>query len=241
MRVLGISPAHDASVCVINNGKLEYFFKEERLSRVKRDGHPYLALIEVSKLVDKIDFCVFSSPTEGKWDDILLFVKKLFNCPIEIFCDRHHLCHAALSFENSNYKEALVFVVDRNGSVVDNVMRESESIFHATQYPYKFKEIYKNYWDFGEGGTEKSIKNLKRKNINCEYFCESKFNITKVYETATSLIKQDVLENGKTMGLSSYGKDAGRSDFFLENGFPNDDLFSHKKVNYSDTIVNFFM
>ncbi len=43
MRVVGISPLHDSSVAVINNGELEYFFKEERLSRVKRDGPPVLA------------------------------------------------------------------------------------------------------------------------------------------------------------------------------------------------------
>ena len=37
MRILGISPYHDASVCVIKDGKIEYFSKQERLTKIKRD------------------------------------------------------------------------------------------------------------------------------------------------------------------------------------------------------------
>lgn len=47
MRILGISPMHDSSVAAINNGKLERFYKEERLSKVKRDGPPLLALQKI--------------------------------------------------------------------------------------------------------------------------------------------------------------------------------------------------
>ena len=61
---------------------------------------------------------------------------------------------------------------------------------------------------------EKIDKNTSREQIkeniknyyNCEVQCDSEFSIVKVYEAATSLIGQNPLENGKTMGLSSYSK-----------------------------------
>ena len=29
MRILGLTTAHDSSICVLNNGQIEYFSKEE--------------------------------------------------------------------------------------------------------------------------------------------------------------------------------------------------------------------
>ena len=37
MRILGISPYHDASVCILDDGEITYFSKQERLTRKKRD------------------------------------------------------------------------------------------------------------------------------------------------------------------------------------------------------------
>ena len=59
MRVLGISPMHDSSVAIIHNGQIEYFSKEERLTRKKRDMRPYLSFdnaIKYSK--GKVDYVV---------------------------------------------------------------------------------------------------------------------------------------------------------------------------------------
>jgi predicted NodU family carbamoyl transferase len=36
MRILGIIPAHDSSVYLLNDGKVELFFKEERLTEIKK-------------------------------------------------------------------------------------------------------------------------------------------------------------------------------------------------------------
>jgi predicted NodU family carbamoyl transferase len=50
MRILAFNISHDSSVCIINDGEIEFFCKEERLSRVKRDKHPFKSL---EKYVDK--------------------------------------------------------------------------------------------------------------------------------------------------------------------------------------------
>ena len=49
-------------------------------------------------------------------------------------------------------------------------------------------------------------------------------SIVKVYEAATTLIGQHVLENGKTMGLSSYGKNI--NELLFDQGVPLDYKFT---------------
>lgn len=177
---------------------------------------------------EDIDAIILSSPTNN--DPGLLFVSdyasKALNCKnIQDWSDRHHLCHASLAFYNSGFEKASVIVIDRNGSVVENVAREAETIFTA-EYPDVFTEIYKNYWTIMDDKNilDKKFEKTKNEKINCEINYYNKFSITKVYETATILIGQDMLENGKTMGLSAYGKPSNMEDFFIDN-FSNDLLF----------------
>jgi predicted NodU family carbamoyl transferase len=64
MRILSISPFHDSSVVVINDGKIEYFCKEERLTRNKRDWIPIRSLMEAFKQAKgSINLAVICSPT----------------------------------------------------------------------------------------------------------------------------------------------------------------------------------
>ena len=232
MRALGISPMHDSSVAVINNGVLEYFCKEERLTREKRASNPLLSIDKAFKHAQgKIDFVVISSPT--KTDPINYFLEtylsKKTKAKIIRLCDYHHLSHASLAFYNSGFKKCLAVVVDRNGSYFDR-LRESESVFICS-YPNYFEPIYKSFWLKHIGVVEdqlnlnkiielKTFKNLD----NCEISADSTMSITRVYESATTLIGQHPLENGKTMGLAAYGKDKKFKDFFID-GIPNTNLF----------------
>ena len=240
MRVLGITPFHDGSVAIINDGKLEYFVKEERLSGIKRDGLPTLALKSaIENMQGDIDVAVITSPsTEDPYNDFLIeFLKKTLNCEVEQLCHEHHLSHASLAFTDSGFQSALVVVVDRNGSPYNvGLMREAESIFKVDQ-EYNFEPIYKSYWlsrigeDF-DGQTFEGVLNLKARFPNCEIVAGSGLGIVKVYETATTLIGQGSLENGKIMGLSAYGKDKKFKNLFVD-GIPNQALFTH--FSYSQT------
>jgi predicted NodU family carbamoyl transferase len=63
MKVLGISPCHDSSVALIDNGEIKYFCKEERLTRKKREDFTIKSLFEAIKIAkNKIDFVVMCSP-----------------------------------------------------------------------------------------------------------------------------------------------------------------------------------
>jgi len=251
MRILGISPYHDASVCIVENGKIKYFSKQERLTKIKKDSLSEISLDVLDYVLNNyqnkpINKVVICSPTPNsefvEWLQIYLIKKIKNDCQIINFCENHHLAHASLSFYNSGFKKSLCLVIDRNGALIENKMRESESFFIA-EYPCKFTPIYKNYYLKNKGekydvDNHKLIAQLKKENKDCEIYGDSTLNITKVYESATTLIGQNILENGKTMGLSAYGKDKTFNNLFV-NHQPNDNLFFHyigSEVGYKDYI-----
>jgi carbamoyltransferase len=232
-KIIGFSAAHDSSVCIFENGKVLNFLKEERVTKKKRDLYPIKSLYQLDYQNEKVDLA-YSTPTQDSttYNATRHFVKKAFNLDNSFdYSDEHHLVHANLAFYDSGFSEALVFVIDRNGSIVGQSMRESETVYIAS-YPNNFKQIYKNFWVFDNSAHE-YVSKLKKENPDCEFNASSMFGIVKVYETATMLIKQHVLENGKTMGLSAYGdKTKIYPDLFVNGHVPNDYYFGH--TNFQD-------
>jgi len=203
MRVLGISPFHDSSVALINNGQIELYIKEERLTRKKRDMYPYKSIKKALEYCNyEVDEIVVAPPYADPYNDFLLFyLDKTTDKRIKIMEDQHHLQHASLAFYNSGFDKSLVIVIDRNGSLNDDG-KECESVFIA-EYPAKFERIYSNRWK------------------------ENELGIVKVYESATTLIGQHPLENGKTMGLAAYGNKSDYPLFFDKDHNVNHELFQH--------------
>jgi len=241
MRILGISPMHDSSVAIIHNGQVEYFSKEERLTRKKRDMRPYLSFDNALKYSKgKIDYVVISSPNKNDNlnKELEIYIKKKLDVKIIRLCDHHHLSHASLAFYNSGFDKSLAVVIDRNGSKFDR-LRESESVF-ISQYPHHFEPIYKSYWlekigMFEDNLNYEKIKEITKDFPNCEIVADSTMNITKVYESATTLIGQGALENGKTMGLAAYGKDQPFKSLFV-NDIPNTNLFV-SRIDFNQQVV----
>jgi len=240
MRILGISWHHDSSVCVIKDGEIEFYCKEERLSGKKRDGKPWLSLQKVKdNIKGSIDCICLTSAANG--DPVVRelsdAISKMFpGIPYVDFSESHHMIHANLAFYNSGFDEALVFVVDRNGSVVwiddREVGRESESVYQIS-YPNNIKNLYKSYWSYNPTNTfgyEKILSHIKQLNNDCDINFRSGFGITKVYEAATSLIGRHPLDNGKTMGLSAYGEDKTYHPLFIDS--TPIDMYFHHETNF---------
>jgi carbamoyltransferase len=227
MRVLGISPLHDSTVAVINNGKLELFFKEERYTRNKRESHPIKSLLKVlENVTGPIDHACVASPMVPNSEAALLntTIARMFDCPVTSYHEHHHLSHASLAFYNSGFKQSLVFVIDRDGTVIDDAMRESETVF-AASYPCNFTTLHKNFWVHDDTtNTNPVFQKLNAQPYS--YNADSNMSTVKIYESATSLIGEKPLENGKTMGLAAYGTDQPFVDFY-KNGRPDASLFTH--------------
>jgi len=220
---------HDSSICLFENGKIVNFFKEERFSKIKRDQFPIKSFFEINLKEESVDYA-YSTPTQEP--NVYNIIKKLalknFNIAREFdYSNEHHLIHANLAFYDSGFDQALVFVIDRNGSIWGNSLRESESVYLAS-YPNNFKTLCKNFWIFENSGHE-FVDLLKNDNPDCDFNAKSMFGIVKVYETATTLIRQDPLENGKTMGLSAYGnKNKNYPKLFNKDSIPIDYNFGHE-------------
>jgi len=231
MRVLGVSPLHDSTVAVINNGELELFFKEERYTRKKRESHPIKSLVKVLENVKgKIDHACIASPSSADLESAFLSttLTRMFECPVTEYMEHHHLSHASLAFYNSGFDKSLIFVIDRDGSVIDGCMREAETVFVA-EYPCEFKTLHKNFWvyDLGSNTDQNHFRVLQRlKQQPYSFNADTTMSTVKIYESATTLIGEKPLENGKTMGLAAYGNDIDFVKFYHE-GRPQDRLFTH--------------
>jgi len=243
MNILSLITSHDASITYINDGKLKYFAKEERLSGYKHDKGFTKCLDYIIKNEFKVDLVVLNSTTAPDTfhrEYLEFMLRKQFDCEVVHLEYDHHLSHAYLAFHNSRYDDALVFVADRNGSK-NEYCAEVESIFKIDKN-YNAKSIYKNLAVTQIGKTDfdqeviDHVKKYKIKNPTCDVRCDSALGITQVYETATTLIGEHVLNNGKIMGLASYGKDADFKNLFY-NGIADSHLFMRYMIDGQDRVL----
>ena len=212
MNILGFNPLHHSSDCLLQNGKIKHFIQEERINKRKYDAFPFRSLIDYFQNY-KIDIITWGAPSV---EFLLSSVAPLKSSPywyklgisynpnlkLKDYSSEHHLCHAAHSFYNSGFDEAIGIVIDGMGSLYKkNNYRETESIFYCS-YPSKFKTLYKN------------IINVKEK-----------LNLSRVYETITMYLGWDRDEAGKTMGLASYGKYNSSFPSFFSNKIGNSNVF----------------
>lgn len=242
MRVVSFNVTHDSSVCSYVDGKIEFYCKEERISKVKRDKAPFKSLeLFYEQNFGSIDHFLFLTPSyePDVFKNLSIYVWKKFGVELENYSSlQHHDCHASIAFYNSGFEKSLVFVIDRNGSIFfspngNELARESES-FYVASYKESIFPLYKSFWIWDENKKVKiknAIKSYYHESVNIEV--NNPFGIVKVYEAATTLIGQNVMENGKTMGLSSYGENLEYPSLFL-NGVPIRNYFSSVDVDFSE-------
>jgi carbamoyltransferase len=214
MKILAFNISHDSSVAYIDNGELKFFCKEERVSKIKRDKLPFKSLEIFRNNFDvNLDECLYLTPSNNEpltENAFSAYVKKTFNTKLTNYSSLlHHTCHASLAYFNSGFDTALVFVIDRNGSLffIDSISeaRESESVYIASKNK-GIEPIYKNYHLMRSERRREYIEKTIQSYFpsQCLIRARSLYGIVMMYEAATTLIGQNQLENGKTMGLSSY-------------------------------------
>lgn len=131
LAVLGINSAHDASACLLIDGKPVVAIAEERLSRVKHhEGFPYQA----------VDYCLRASGLESLQaiDCVVLnqFPARTFDLEIRdngyrgqlITNPSHHLLHAYYAWVASGFSEAAIMIVDGSGYSYREYLRRSSPL-----------------------------------------------------------------------------------------------------------------
>ena len=243
MNILGAHSGHDTNICFISDGELKYYNKIERLSGIKRDNNPpdtFFIYPEFRNFISNhdIDFAVYGTAynyIKNLYSNRNTRWTKSFSSTVkhELFED-HHLAHAANAFYGSGFDSSYVLVVDRNGSF--DTTTKKENIDKPDIFPCKFNttDIEKN------APTGCQTETL--------YYCEypdifervitnySWMGITGKYAMISYHIGFTEMENGKTMGLSSYGKYVKDSYRVLNSSFPIY-TFDHLKSIIGDSQV----
>lgn len=155
--VLAISfAAHDGSITLLKDGKVELFIKEERISRDKHDSRfPFNCLQTVKECTRRLDKVLVANQTSNNLLNLHFHLEKLhiikdvpitpekideMNYGVNIErslayiqpSDEHHLFHAACGFYTSGFDEAICLVVDGWGSATDSWYDISE---HGLPFP----------------------------------------------------------------------------------------------------------
>ena len=233
MNILAINyGVHDAAACVLSDGEIKSYYKEERLTGIKRDTEPKLAIKQCLDDFDgKIDYAVIIAyPTSNaKQHQLIKKFTGIRDANIIEYSYHHHLSHAALAFYNSEFDESLVVVIDGQGTLYSDNLAEGETVYLA-KYPCNFECVIKNVSTNKAHSTlsgsiplEKYL--IKHKNYECN-INSNEGGIVNVYNSATVLMSQSVLENGKTMGLSSYGEKTDYPKIFNDKSQPDWSLFT---------------
>jgi carbamoyltransferase len=228
--VLGINPGHNGSAALVVDGDLVFYSEEERLSRVKYDGNPFKAMLQVL-LNYKVDELVIGGTSANlptlPWTNenpyAALARKFSPNIKITVMGHLHHLGHASAAFYNSGFENAVAVVVDGAGSIHQETIEQSnatvsgyetESIYQCS-YPHEFNAVYKRYSDGQYNGMyyDNGIQEF-----------DGSVTITKAYEAVSDYLGFGYIEAGKTMGLAPYGQlDSTIPPFFI-NGKGNKNL-----------------
>lgn len=214
-RIAGINLSKNGSLAIINDGRVEFYLEEERLSRIKRDRGAKFLVEKYLDGVDAVAICdcytkyypkKFLQRTKEK--EAVCKVIRDKKIPILDYRQRHHECHAANARYGSPFDDCAVLVMDGKGSVHDhNNLRfcEIESIFD------NFNPVFKHYSTFW---SESECGKLDEPYWDNNNFYSDRTSVGQAYRRVSRECGFDELDAGKTMGLSSYG--SGRVDLFNE-------------------------
>lgn len=235
--IAGINTMHNASTCLLKNGEIVFHLEEERLSRRKYDEHPFLGIAKIKEFTDKLDY--FAVPKEeGPYGWInnpyIAYARKLglINREEQLVLNptpAHHEFHAAGAFYNSGFDEAICVVIDGSGAML-----------HYSEFQYG-GEINSVFYMSGVSDRKLLHKvTSNRTNLPTTFSDDGSIKFTSypgvgmIYNSLAMGMGHSILECGKSMGLSSYGKpDDTIPPIYVElNGekMPNRNLFIHNEV-----------
>lgn len=216
MWLLGINVGHNGSAALYKDSELIFYIEEDRLSRMKYDGNPFLGIEKAFEYTNHVDFIILCGtrnafgqvPWTGEDAYTCLVRKKQPGHKVETIKlgDDHHMTHAVTAFYNSGFDDAAAIVIDGAGSGInipdlEHLKQETwevESIW-SLSYPAGIKKHLVNY------GTN-LVDSFTITDDDCEIEVSDGHGITKTYEAVTQYLGFHAIEAGKTMGIAPYGK-----------------------------------
>lgn len=242
MNILGINISHDTSSCLMIDGKIVYYFEDERLLKIKHciyeESNKFYGIENLKKYnIKELDYVAFSSfrRTYDLEDELVInkIINEIKSIGIkinEIFYNKeeHHLYHAYNGFYNSGFDNALILVCDGLGAYTDKFIdfREVDTICYANKNNFNsiYKHVSNTWW-----GRDSKIKSTLNNNI---LFTNSLSCGALFCEICCKLNLKGAHDSGKLMGMSSYGKITDNNNWVdIIDGFPymNDECINNIK------------
>jgi len=200
MYILGLGGSlHDFSACLCKDNEIIVAIEEERITRqkhavdkdalqeaiVKGQIWKYLKNVPENTLEKSVQYCLQHAGISLTDIDLVITTDSNLHIPYvksfaHLLVMNHHLAHAASAYYPSEFDEAAILVVDGRGS---QVLWDGELGYESTTFAY---------------GSGNRI-NILSKGLE--------HSVGHFYEAVTLGLGFGILEDGKTMGLSSYGTD----------------------------------
>lgn len=218
-RIIGINLAKYGSLAIIQDGELEFYLEEERVTGIKRDiSAKTLADRYVDSTVDAVTICdCFTRYNPQVYLERTIAKNKLVNIVKSKGCNniidyrqKHHECHAANALYNSPFDDAVVVVMDGKGSVHEHDglrFCETEAIFDNLTPLFRH---YSTFW------SEDETKKLYEPYWSEDNLYSNRTSIGQAFRRVSRYCGFDEIEGGKTMGLSAYGHPDTPVDLFNE-------------------------
>lgn len=216
MYILGLGGSlHDFSACLVKDGEIAVAIEEERITRVKHaidkpllenallnnQVWKFMASIPKDTLQRSVDYCLACANISLKDIDFIVTTDSNLHLPYvkaleHLVVMDHHMAHAACAFYPSEFEEAAILIVDGRGS---QVCVDGKTGYETVTFAY---------------GRKNKIEVISRLIDH---------SVGHFYEAVTLGLGFGMLEDGKTMGLSSYGtgrfaEELSASYVLLQNG-----------------------
>lgn len=209
---LGIHVGHDRGACIIKDGEVIAAIANERLDRIKHSNSTEIPFQSIDTLLENCNLTINDISVIGlsavaiENNNVYNFYKNAFfshyKCEhIPFYFVHHHEAHAYSCYYSSGFDQALVFVFDGGGDFFNN-MQEAETVYYANKE--LIETIDKRFQDL-------AIRHMQDKiNTNYHFMPEPvrnrQISLAKKYSQFTHLLGFGFGQEGKTMGLASYGK-----------------------------------
>lgn len=237
---------HNASICIMKNENVLLLVQQERVSRKKHDSMLPLKMLEyIQKYTLRIDYLCLVNITEEQINFVKNFldINKIRVDETIIDNSEHHLFHASSAFYGSGFQDSSCLVIDGWGShqeISKNIFGKETTSIYKISYPSNFDLVYKNLFVSTNHDSYSVDFTEIEKKFNYDIDISSHLDIGMMYGAVTMHIGFSNLDQGKTMGLFSYGKEnknipnmlnpntiSSNKNLFEENRTLNTKLFSY--------------
>ena len=211
MKIIGLSSfSHDATVTLIEDGKIRACYSDQRFTRDKYNLAPIPSLT-LKTLMDDYNL----SPTMGNLSFALgnpvytndPLIKEIVNMRGEASVYNHHECHAATAYYTSGFAEkTLVFTLDSTSStnwVKDKMTKDDLDTFDKQT----FKSVYGAIFS-GENNKLTKLEEFKGAPTNLFHYYGNSINclVTMWQKITMNGYEFKFGDEGKIMGLAPQGK-----------------------------------